>query len=335
MADISQPSERQDAPKRIEIGDPADYVVLLLDFLGHEHLLERWKVLKDHVSLGEQNRRQGADDTVLGDAIKNSAGVVALHLINITEYLLRKGLYGQTGAPPDYQLKCIQFSDTLVFYARVEPRVSVGDQGLFLINAAIMAAANVMLISLAEGQTPVRGALAIGPAVELVRDASKDTRDDWSPFLYGPVLQRVHELEDKFSDYPRILADRSVTNYLEGAKRVFRSPSQLDQNYRKILDNMLQLLAGGVDPDEREALGGFRVLDWAGSHFHEMVTCKERAGTANLLRKAMEFARSERSRAMEEHARTGSQSTLKVAGKYARLVNYLESRWVHWQSEFC
>jgi hypothetical protein len=79
---------------------------------------------------------------------------------------------------------CVQqFSDTFVFYARMLTSHEDVTSGAFL--KMTTACCSAMVESLAEG-VPLRGALCIGPGVELAKHN-----------FYGPALAEAHHLESK------------------------------------------------------------------------------------------------------------------------------------------
>lgn len=329
MDEFTQGSSATGAgPERIETGDRADYVVLLLDFLGHKQHLERWKELADKARLGNRGGSQPADPEELTEAIRGSAGVVANHYVNLRHYLLEKHIYQRLAPPTDFRLKSVQYSDTIVFYAKIEALEQPGALGLFVIAHAMLVAIDALFISVMETQAPVRGAIAIGQAVEGVRDASAEPNGKWNCFLSGPVLSRVDELERSLCDYPRILVDSDVVRYLRKVDNL--NPEWLDQNYRLWLDNALGFVPGGVDGDEDHEPGGFRVLDWAGKRFCDTCSPQDRRQNTKCLREMISRTRQFRDEAIAQHGLTGDQTQLRVAGKYARLLRYLELRLPIW-----
>ena len=327
-----------DAPA-IAVGDPADYVVLFLDFMGQKDHLRRWRDLTEWGYHCGQNHWQSGDPHGLAEAVRKSAGVIAMLYRATRDHLLGSLVYDRFGTPPDFQLTGIQFSDTVVFYGKMEAKEQVGPQGLFRIFSALIAASSVTFNSLLL-DTPVRGAITIGQAVEGItgavscRDAdgaakkSETTVSD--SFFYGPVLERAHALENRVADYTRILVDWSVVDYLNRLQLVSPNWPEFDGNYRDILGKSLGLVPGGVDGDESPGLGGFRVLDWAGKNFFDGATPDQRKWFADKLPVFLRFAKEAQANAMQLYSKTGDQEQLRVAGKHARLAHYIETRLPIW-----
>ena len=340
----SEPDPAAHAANGIRVGDPADYVVLFLDFMGQKAHLRRWEQLSAECAGTFDNggKWQPNDPRGLAEAIGKSAGVVATLFCSARDRLLGELVYRQLNTAPDFQLKGVQFSDIVVLYGKMDPRAHVGPRGLFLIHSAFLAASAVMFSALAM-EAPARGAITIGQAVEGASPVSPSASNAGagSPsgqrasesFFYGPVLGRAYELESRLADYPRILVDWGVVDYLNNLQLVspgFRE-EDFDANYRDTLEKAAALVRGGVDDDESVALGGFRVLDWAGRSACSMQTsADDRKFFAKQLAEALESAERIQREATGRHAQTGDQEQLRVAGKYARLVRYLHPRVVLW-----
>jgi hypothetical protein len=328
-------------PPPLAIGDPSDYVVLFFDFMGQREYLKQWEEMASQCSFDAQKQWQPRNPAGLVDAVQKSAFVIA-ELLDITRTeLLGKLIYQKLNVPSDFQLKSIQFSDTIVFYGKMEAKGNVGNLGIFLINSAMLVASSVMFNSL-RLKAPARGAITIGSAVEglwRAGSAGMATVPSIIPqnvenFFYGPVFERAYDLENSIADYPRILVDWSVLNYLQCARQAVDKGLNLDNNYRTMMDDALGRLPGGIDADEQEGPHGFRVLDWAGKYFYNKTTqpCQRKL-FAKQLHEALDFAKQVQTASASNHAQTGDLAQLKVAGKYARLVHYLEPRLALWTAD--
>ncbi len=325
---------------QLAVGDPADYVVLFLDFMGQKEHLSRWRKCAESGYPGGQKHSPQTGKTGLDEAVQKSAEVVAALFKTTRDHFLKSLIYDELATPTDFRLASIQFSDTVVFYGKMEPNGHVGTRGLFLIYSALIAASSVTHNSFLL-DSRVRGAITIGQAVDGITEvgdageASSSTKKvapaASDNFFYGPVLERAHFLESRVADYPRILVDCSVVNYLNNLQLMSPNWPEFDKNYRDILDKSLRLVPGGVDGDEVQGLDGFRVLDWAGRNFFDVANPEWREWFAKHLPGFIQKTKEAQSNALKLYLEKGDDEQFRVAGKHARLAHYLEARLPIWE----
>ncbi len=324
---------------QLAVGDPADYVVLFLDFMGQKEHLSRWRECAESGYPGGQKHSPQTGKTGLDEAVQKSAGVVAALFKTTRDHFLKGLIYDKLATPPDFRLASIQFSDTVVFYGKMGASGEVGTRGLFLIYSALIAASSVTLNSF-YWDTRVRGAITIGQAVDGITEAVNAGETGGTPknvesaapdsFFYGPVLERAHFSESRVADYPRVLVDCSVVNYLNGLQLASPDWPEFDTNYREILEKSLRLVPGGVDGDEVQGLDGFRVLDWAGRNFFDVANPEMRELFAKQLPGFIQKTKEAQANAMKLYLQKGDDEQFRVAGKHARLAHYLEARLPIW-----
>ena len=284
------------------------YVVGLIDVLNQGNQLERWK------EFPESPEETG----VFIDAARETVGAVDA---------LRKRFEGFIGAFTSRQhqhpahacltaaqtreferlsnsgLRCQCFSDTCVVYSPLA--IGGGDTTVRGVYGMLMGGASILLTELARG-TPLRGGIEIGMGT-----------CHFPNEIYGPVLACAHRLEQSVAKYPRIVVGNELIAYLRGCLHgTEETPSALLN--ADLAGITLPLIATDDDVP---------FIDFLGDTFRQSVS--QRLDFADDVKddvkKGLEFVTA-------EHERFTSLGDRKLAGCYARLKQYYESRAPRW---FC
>ena len=123
------------------------------------------------------------------------------------------------GENTEFKIGRQHFSDSFLLYALVsENKESCPVANVYYI---IVACAASMLFTLAA-KKPVRGGIAIAPAIEYMKND-----------IYGPAPVRAYKLESNIAKYPRIIVDQSVINFLDFYLNI--SPNNLYEEFQQRL----------------------------------------------------------------------------------------------------
>ena len=151
---------------------------------------------------------------------------------------------------------------------------------------------------------PFRAGIEVGIGTEI------DDRE-----VYGPVLYRAYELENKIAQYPRIVIGNHTINYLNS---IIETNEPLDNQAAEDLQyckDMAKLCKKMFIRD----LDGCVILDFLGEAFLYVFNKNPKIELKNVFNMALEFVKS-------EYSRFKSQGDRKLALRYYLLYNYFESR---------
>ena len=182
-----------------------------------------------------------------------------------------------------------RWSDGLVFYVSL----MMGDvkcpmNGIFGLFAL---AGSLCFLGLAK-RRPLRGAIDVAWGVELHENE-----------LYGAIVAKAYELENKVAQYPRIVVGQRTVTYLEVNSRL--TDQDHFSQYNKALASLcLQLLAKDTD--------GHYILHYLGEGFRRDVSQGQHS---ILYQKALEFVQ-------EEFTQHQENKNSKLAFRYANLLSY-------------
>jgi hypothetical protein len=195
----------------------------------------------------------------------------------------------------DCRIHVERHSDSFLFSSQISN--AQGDVSAAAAYRILCACGMAMAISLAA-KTPVRGAVAVGMGA-LLEDGG----------FYGPALAEAHHIESEVSAYPRIVVAPTVLGFL-------RSDGAYSQDI--LVDKIMQLLATISQSLICQDTDGYWVVDYFGDGFRKVYPTMK-----DLVASAYDFARSEenRFRASEDQ---------KLADRYRRLREYIESRLPLW-----
>ncbi|HKF51311.1 MAG TPA: hypothetical protein VKB26_03290 [Candidatus Acidoferrales bacterium] len=172
------------------------------------------------------------------------------------------------------------------------------------ISSALSAASVVMLTSLANRHA-LRGGIEVGFATEIAQGET-----------YGTALERAYILESSQAQYPRIVIGDDLWKYVNTAIAHFKNQKTPESSaIATIFERTMRMISADKD--------GKRILDYLGEVMVE-IAGPEKAKTAmNMIRPAYEFI-------LTEHERVLTEGNAKLAGRYALLRQYFESRLALW-----
>lgn len=275
------------------------HVVALVDFLGQAHELMKWDYLP-------QNEEEANGFL---PAVRNTYGRIMVWRKqfekHFTTWLVPAGVPSWVVDPDpkdvetfqkyqQFSLGFMHFSDTIVVYSPL-----TNQHGYLKVDAVcsmIVTCGILMLAGLAQ-KTVFRCAIEMGMA-----GCFPETD------LYGPALAKVHHLESRVADYPRIVVGPMLCQYLETHRQNGDQDAPARFN-RWLADLSLRLLAQDTD--------GEWIVDYLGQEFQSLSRRRQEWG--EVRRMASGFVTSELHRFRAE-------KNEKLTGKYARLSRYFESR---------
>jgi len=168
----------------------------------------------------------------------------------------------------------------------------------------IMAACSKMLAFALQRELPIRGAITIGTGVELNEGE-----------IYGPVLAEAHRLESHYAEYPHVLISETVCEFVQSTDG-FSSISALNSSYAASNLRNAQFICTDKD--------GLSILDYLCPFMAETARLSGvGVHTTKAIKKLHEFVKSEKL-GFEQ------QGSTKLAQRYARMLDYVESRIAHW-----
>lgn len=168
-------------------------------------------------------------------------------------------------------LKHQRFSDCIQAYAclHTDEYHSNAINGVF---GVLLACGSMLLLSLAMKKA-FRAGVEVGLGTEL------DNGE-----IYGPVLYKAYELENKVAEYPRIVIGQELINYLTNlANKHQQLPEQTKEDvelYKLIATNCLKMVVQDLD--------GVLILDYLGNEF--MKSINENPEQAEKLKNVFNLA---------------------------------------------
>jgi len=143
---------------------------------------------------------------------------------------------------------------------------------------------------------------------------------DWGTVLengevYGPVMYKAYELENKIAEYPRIVIGPEILNYLGNLKNgipQFSGQEQIDIEYCKNLANKCsKMVIRDID--------GVLILDYLSKEFIDSIIhgSKDDVDYKDMFNKALQFVES-------EYKKRKQMNDRKLALRYYMLLNYLK-----------
>ena len=192
-----------------------------------------------------------------------------------------------------HPLKWQRFSDGLMMYTSLaNPLEYCTFRPLYFLLGGC---ANALLTMFAN-ETPIRGGITLGAGSELLDGE-----------LYGPAVARAHNLESKVADYPRIVIDPRLFDYLLKIHQSTGGGNHGDGD-RKFADMCLHLIAQDVD--------GYPIVDFLGPEFLKQMNLTPNSPS---ITKAKLFVEKQ----YDEHRKNRCS---KLAFRYVPLLNYFELR---------
>jgi len=282
----------------------AYYVVCLIDVLGQKQKLAAWPELP--VSEGDMSKLMGSMKETLGTVVtlremflsffQEAAKCINPDLVSALSEQDRER-YERFA---DCNVGVQWFSDTFVFFSAIPNQY--GDIRVGPLYRILIAACMAMVVSLA-GKVPLRGAITIGPGVEIDQT------------FYGPALSEAYHLESEVAKHPRILVSDEVLAFLRGAQH-FSKDSKVSAATQRLAAASHGYICQDVD--------GCWMVDFLGESARELFTKHE---------KGYEAARAARSFVQAEAERFRETGPSKLALRYHLVQQYVESRLDNWDLE--
>ncbi|MGI5924529.1 MAG: hypothetical protein ACOX9E_11360 [Lentisphaeria bacterium] len=278
---------------RSDTVDIAYYIVAFIDILGQSKAMSEWKKLPKN----EQERAE-----FLG-VVKKSAGIYAsvntyvdifLNTVMNQDNDSWKIIRAITGDIFENNIKRQRFSDGFILYSSLASPGGV--QAVSNVRNIILACSAIMLTSLAAG-TPIRAGVAIAPACELFKDE-----------LYGPAIATAYTLENSCAQYPRVVVDNSVCDYLKSYQNI-QETSVVDRFVKKLALETLACISKDFD--------GYWIVDFLGDSVREIMY--EANFDTKIFDKIINFTNQQ----LQQHR---SNKDTKLTMRYFWLKEYINSR---------
>ena len=146
---------------------------------------------------------------------------------------------------------------------------------------------------------PLRGGVAIGPGF-----AASNYE------IYGPVLAKAYELESSIAQYPRVVIDKSVEEYLASYGSC-DGDEPLTKMARGVAESAIKYLIRDAD--------GHAILDYLGPNYLPALLDAGNGVGYDIVQKAKSFV-------VEESVRLKNERKTKEAFRYSMLRSYFEYR---------
>lgn len=296
------PMPPQDRPPCASKGDImfGPHLVALMDFVGQSQKLMEWDYCPDKHTLPHfLDSAKSTFGTILiwrEQFERNFREFVESRIDTIAEaaeQLPDKG--ARVRRFQAAELGFSHFSDSIVVYFPVISQHGV--ENVANVTGAVVICGVLLLAALANRKSVFRGGIDIGMAA---RFPQAD--------LYGPALAKVHRLESRFAQYPRILVGEQLRAYLTKHDQS-QGTAPEDHANRASARMSLPLLTQDHD--------GQWMVDYLGQGFVDATRKPDQL--KNLYNPAWDFVRDERDRFRREQDEC-------LAERYGKLASYFESR---------
>ena len=187
-----------------------------------------------------------------------------------------------------------------------------GEQRVQDILNTVFSTAFLILRSLAYN-VAIRGAIELGWATKL----EGWTKNKEDADIYGPVLMRVHYLESKVADYPRIIVGNRLIDVLE---RWLRLPYKEEDNPQEKLNKICAKRCRSLICEDTD---GQFIADFLGEYMQEIIKSPD---VAPLVKLGYQFVE-------QEYIRYKQARNSQMAFRYEHLMNYYLQRLPNLDSE--
>ena len=280
-----------------------NHVVCLLDLLAQEQNLAKWPA----------NPVNGQVTPELITSLKKIVGPVQAFGEGFKDYFDKMGkdptpaLLAALSTEQKkryYRIKeCTirleRFSDTFLFSSPMSN--TQGDIPVTPIYRILRACCIAMMVSLADGKAPLRGAVSVGKGAFL-QDG----------LFYGPALAEAHHLESKVAEHPRVVVSPTVVEFLATGQEYSREPK-----IALLMGNMAGICRSFICQDT----DGQWIVDFLGKGWRDQYPAE--TPQVNIARMAYDFVRNEADRFRQA-------GDTKLAPRYESLQKYIESRLPIW-----
>lgn len=283
------------------------HVVTMIDLLGQSAELMKWDFVPNTI----------AETAKWVPAVRNSVGRVLLWREEFEKrfaaYLQSLRNFEEQFAPKEptdlrrkfdefrqTSIRRQHFSDTLIFYSQLQ-----NEHGYWQVSnvAGMSVTCGALMLAALNHKTVFRGAIEVGMLTHFPPDSDRRTGDP-----YGPALAKVHHLESKVADYPRIVVGPTLLSYLDMTIRNSDTDGPAQAN-RAVAQQCRQHLAQDAD--------GCWIVDYLNDAFAN--AGGNPAGWRKLQTDAFAFVES-------ELARFKSAGDNKLEKRYSRLQAYFRAR---------
>ena len=207
-------------------------------------------------------------------------------------------------------IKFRYISDGIIIYAPLV--IMKGEQRIQDILSIITTAAHLILVKFGDN-VAIRGAIELGWATK-VEGWTKNKED---ADIYGPVLTRVHYLENKVADYPRIIIGDRQIDYLKLRLQLSNEePGNPQDKVNKICEKHCRSLIC-------EDTDGQFIVDFLGEYMQGIIKSPD---VAPLVKSGYQFVE-------QEYIRYKQARDSKMAFRYEHLMNYYLERLPNLDSE--
>ncbi|MCB9217813.1 MAG: hypothetical protein H6616_18245, partial [Ignavibacteria bacterium] len=275
------------------------HVVCFIDILGQQERLAGWNDLPANGEITAEFLR----------ALKKTAGSIVAFENHFRDFfevywkgepsgpveLLDEEARSQYRELKEAQLFAQQFGDTFIFYTPIAN--SAKEITFSPVVQMLVACCRAMLLSLA-GKTPVRGAIAFGPGVEMRENS-----------IYGPVLADAYRLESRRAAFPRVVVAKKLVDLLDDVIQSDKRRSTLSYSAKLCRSLICQ------DSD------GEFVVDYLGKFTSSVF--RRHDAIKKEVRLASRFA-------LDEAKRFDALGDKKLADRYWKVVEYVQPRMWHW-----
>lgn len=201
-------------------------------------------------------------------------------------------------------LKHQRFSDCIQAYVSLhtDQYHSNAINGVF---GTMLACGGMLLLSLAMKKA-FRAGIEVGIGTEL------DNGE-----IYGPVLYKAHELENKVAEYPRIVIGQELINYLKTLankhQRLLAQTKEDVELCKLMATNCLKMIVRDLD--------GVPILDYLGNEFLKSINenSEQAEKFKNVFNLALQFIEL-------EYAKRKQTGDKKLALRYYLLLNYFKTK---------
>lgn len=281
---------------RIHIGY---HVVCFLDVLGQREKLKQWPRSLD---------AEGPSKEFMA-TLKETAGTIRtyrhMYLDFFEQFSSRKTLSRRLSPGKQITAKRLmdcsvssqQFSDSIVFYAPVTN--AFGDVSKECFTRIVQASGALMLAGLAGG-APIRGGIDVGLGLEIESG------------FYGPALLDAYTLESTIAEYPRVVLSSNAVQFSRLSSG-FSNDRAMERWFKEL--NKAQNSFVCKDSD------GHTIVDFMGTGVHGLMS--EHEDFPDVMAKAFDFVTG-------EQKRFEAKGDTKLAGRYSRLLEYMQPRLSIW-----
>jgi hypothetical protein len=297
------------------------YVVAFLDILGYRQLLKEMsgrllEKSEDQPTLAQLQDAHGRAIRIRRDLVR--------HMDTFRKTATKTASNPQPARRPELRafnqqwskmtLGQARFSDSILFYTSLN-----GPAPMQTLHTMLLGCSFLQLIQLARGYKdvrdtlPLRGAIDVDYGIEVADHNAEDLEKGESPGepqLYSAALAHAYELEQYQAEFPRIVLSNQFIHMLDSAIREQTGPEGTGR----------RLLASGVGRMILRDSDGVPFIDFIGPVIQSLVP---RENHVKFITRAWKYVND----ALNVHRKRGD---LKLARKYAWLVDYIRSRLGPW-----